>query len=80
MEGNTSTYEYLYDGNGNMIQDKNKNITVTYNFMNLPTKVNFGNGDSIVWTYTVSGSKLRKAVYDNGVVITTFEYVNSVNR
>ncbi len=44
--------------------------------MNLPTKVNFGNGDSIVWTYTVSGSKLRKAVYDNGALIKTIDYIS----
>ncbi len=59
IEGTPSSYEYLYDGNGNMIQDKNKNITVTYNLMNTPTKVYFGKEYSIVGIYTVSGGKLR---------------------
>jgi hypothetical protein len=28
---------YLYDLNGNLTNDKNKNLTITYNHLNLPT-------------------------------------------
>lgn len=41
-EADVLTWEYLYDDNGNIIQDKNKGIDVTYNDLNLPTVVNFG--------------------------------------
>jgi len=46
--------EYAYDANtkgtgGNMTRDDNKGITVTYNALNLPTNVDFGNGNKIEW-------------------------------
>ncbi|TEB40277.1 hypothetical protein D0809_31430, partial [Flavobacterium circumlabens] len=35
--------DYTYDANGNLITDKNKNITaITYNHLNLPKKITFG--------------------------------------
>jgi RHS repeat-associated protein len=73
---NASTHEYLYDVNGNMIEDKNKHMTVAYNFLNLPTQVDFGSGNKIEWAYTVSGAKLRKTVYTNGTVTLTQDYVS----
>jgi RHS repeat-associated protein len=76
VEGNTSTHEYLYDVNGNMIEDKNKHMTVAYNYLNLPTTVDFGSGNKIEWTYTVTGAKLRKAVYSNGSLTLTQDYVS----
>jgi RHS repeat-associated protein len=76
VEGNTSTHEYLYDVNGNMVEDKNKHMTVQYNFLNLPTLVDFGSGNKIEWAYTVSGAKLRKTVYTGGTVTLTQDYVS----
>jgi RHS repeat-associated protein len=73
---NASTHEYLYDQNGNMIEDKNKHMTVAYNYLNLPTTVDFGSGNKIEWAYTVSGAKLRKTVYTNGSVTLTQDYVS----
>jgi RHS repeat-associated protein len=62
-----------------MTQDKNKGITnIEYNYLNLPTKVEFGadHQNRIEWTYTVSGAKLEKRVYTNGTLTLTQDYVS----
>ncbi|WP_299117038.1 DUF6443 domain-containing protein [uncultured Winogradskyella sp.] len=67
---NTAENDYLYDVNGNMIQDLNKNIVnIEYNHLNLPTKVTFGMGnalgsDMINYVYDATGVKLKKLVVD----------------
>ena len=62
------TEEYLYDSNGNITQDKNKGIDITYNHLNLPTIVDYGNGNRIEWVYSASGAKLRKYVYNGNEI------------
>ncbi len=58
-----TTNDYTYDSNGNMITDKNKNITsIKYNHLNLPTLISFGNGTSITYLYNAAGQKLNKLV------------------
>ncbi len=62
--------DYAYDSNGNMIMDNNKNITdITYNHLNLPTKITFSTKDapSISYIYDAIGKKLQKIVrtYDS---------------
>ena len=75
--------DYVYDGNGNMIVDKNKNITaITYNHLNLPTKIIFPTGN-IVYIYTASGQKVQKVVTENTTITTTdylggYQYQNMV--
>ncbi len=62
--------DYNYDSNGNMILDKNKNITnLAYNHLNLPTQVTFHNNDpattgagTIDYVYDATGVKLSKFV------------------
>jgi len=51
--------EFEYDANGNMIYDRNKGITVTYNLHNLPTKVEYNDPRKIEWVYDSNGTKLR---------------------
>jgi len=68
--------DYDYDANGNMSQDKNKDIDagdITYNHLNLPERIEFGNNanKTITYTYDAAGIKLRKTVNDNGLVTTT---------
>lgn len=76
-EGNSVTHEMKYDISGNMIEDKNKNIKIRYNVLNLPVSVVWaGTGDSLNWDYAANGAKLRKTVYDNGVVVKTVDYVS----
>jgi RHS repeat-associated protein len=53
--------DYTYDANGNMITDKNKNITaITYNHLNLPAKITFGTTGNIVYLYNAVGQKVKK--------------------
>ena len=64
--------DYSYDDNGNMITDKNKNITsITYNHLNLPKKITFGTTGSIEYFYNASGQKLKKAVTEGTVTVVT---------
>ena len=55
------TGAYTYDSNGNMITDAHKGMTVTYNHLNLPTKVTKPEG-TIEWLYDAAGTKLSKTV------------------
>jgi RHS repeat-associated protein len=57
--------DYTYDDNGNMKTDDNKKITsITYNHLNLPTKIVFNNSEDnkIEYLYNAIGQKLRKIV------------------
>ncbi len=76
--------DYGYDANGNMIRDDNKGIkTITYNHLNLPTKITFANPNNITYLYNAVGQKVNKVVTENSMVTTTeylngYQYVNSV--
>jgi RHS repeat-associated protein len=80
--------DYAYDANGNMIRDDNKGIkTITYNHLNLPTKITFANGNFITYLYNAVGQKLGKVVTEKVVAQTVvvktdylsgFQYVNDV--
>jgi len=70
--------EYAYDKNGNLTKDLNKNITsIQYNCLNLPSKVTFGNGNTITYTYAADGTKLR-TVHKAGSTTTTTDYCGNV--
>lgn len=77
---------YAYDANGNLTKDLNKNIVdIQYNCLNLPSRIEFKNGDHISNVYSADGTKLRTvqviggdtlttdycgdAVYENGVLV-----------
>ena len=82
-DGNTTGDDYVYDANGNMTVDKNKNISsIVYNHLNLPTKIVFPTGN-IVYIYNASGQKVQKVVTENTTVTTTdylggYQYKNAV--
>ncbi len=82
-DGITTGDDYVYDANGNMTVDKNKNITaITYNHLNLPTKIIFTTGN-IAYIYTASGQKMQKIVTDGTNTTTTdylggYQYQNTV--
>ncbi|TCN60147.1 RHS repeat-associated core domain-containing protein [Flavobacterium circumlabens] len=62
--------DYTYDANGNLIIDKNKNITaITYNHLNLPTKITFGTSGYITYIYNADGQKTGKTVFKAGTVV-----------
>ncbi len=55
---------YTYDDNGNMDSDHN-NTQITYNYLNLPQKVEKDASNYIDYAYTATGTKLRKNVVSN---------------
>ena len=71
-------YEYWLDGS--LKRDKNKKISLTYNYLKLPEKVTFDNGRTITTEYDAEGTKLKKI--DSNGETTDYEedeiYVNDV--
>lgn len=72
--------DYLYDGNGNAIQDANRNIGangIAYSVHNLVQQVTITGGATLVYRYDGAGAKLRME-NTNGAVNTkyvgAFEY------
>ncbi|MCF6407314.1 hypothetical protein L3C95_30750 [Chitinophaga filiformis] len=66
IDGNTSTDDYAYDGNGNMTVDLNKRIaSITYNHLNLPSTIIITGKGTITYQYDATGNKLSKTVLDN---------------
>ncbi len=66
-DGNKSGDDFVYDDNGNMTSDKNKDInSITYNHLNLPTEVTFDDPQydsaKITYIYDATGVKLRKTM------------------
>jgi RHS repeat-associated protein len=54
---------YEYDANGNMRRDHRTLRTISYNFLNLPSRVSKDNSsDMISYTYTATGVKLSQAL------------------
>jgi RHS repeat-associated protein len=82
-DGNTSGADYFYDANGNLTKDKNKDIqTITYNHLNLPIAIEFGNGNRIIYIYNAVGQKVNKDVktgqeYANTDYLNGFQYRSS---
>ncbi|TRX35583.1 RHS repeat-associated core domain-containing protein [Flavobacterium sp. ZT3R18] len=83
---NNTGDDYTYDLNGNLITDKNKNITeIVYNHLNLPVKITFGTTGSFSFIYDAKGQKVQKTVTVKTPASTTvtdylgdFQYKNSV--
>ncbi len=85
-KGNTTQNDdFEYDDHGNLIKDRNKEITnITYNHLNLPTKVTFeGTNKFIEYLYTATGQKVQKRVMHQDSTSTTrylhgFQYYDNV--
>lgn len=62
--GTSSSQQYGYDQNGNLIIDLNKGITasITYNHFNKPMRIVVGNKGVIEYTYDGAGNRLRKTI------------------
>lgn len=67
--------KYGYDASGNIKLDPHKGITYTYNHLNKPTRVDFGNGKSIDWVYAADGTKLQQAYVGDSSA--THDYVGA---
>ena len=72
--------EYLYDDNGNLIEDKNKEITIQYDVNNLAIQVDFVSGANagkvIQYVRDAAGTKLQQRV-DDGSGVEVTDYVHS---
>ncbi|MEM7371945.1 MAG: DUF6443 domain-containing protein [Bacteroidota bacterium] len=72
--------EYLYDDNGNLIEDKNKEITIQYDVNNLAIQVDFVSGPNagkvIRYIRDAAGTKLQQRV-DDGSGIEVTDYIHS---
>jgi RHS repeat-associated protein len=63
-DGNTAGDDYVYDANGNLIQDKNKSITITYNLLDLPERITFNDNSYLRYTYDAGGARLTEAYFN----------------
>ena len=64
--------EYTYDEDGNLTQDLNRNIEdIQYNFLNLPQRIEFGDGSTTEYLYDAEGRKLRTVHRADGKTTTT---------
>ncbi|MBQ0734832.1 hypothetical protein J9332_10950, partial [Aquimarina celericrescens] len=75
-DGTNTDNDFSYDTNGNLNQDRNKNITsVAYNHFNLPTEVVYNNTNTqkINFIYDAEGKTVKKEAID-GDVVTFTEY------
>ena len=80
------SFDYLYDGNGNLKIDNNKGIdSIGYNFLNLPQYVHILGKGTIQYAYNSFGIKQAKIVTDSTVspvktnttvYIQDFQYTN----
>ena len=62
VDGVEEDVEYLYDNNGNMTQDINRDITgIDYNVLNLPETIDFGDNSHIRNIYTADGVKRKNS-------------------
>ena len=72
--------DYNYDINGNLTEDKNKDITnINYNHLNLPYTVTVTGKGTIKYIYDATGNKLEKRTQETSpqVKTTTTSYIGS---
>jgi RHS repeat-associated protein len=86
---NSSTVDYNYDGNGNLLKDLNKNLIsytgvdgIEYNHLNLPKKITVkkdgsSNKGTIEYTYDAAGNKLKKVTTEGSAVTTTLYLIGN---
>ena len=53
------TGSYLYDKNGNLVNDSRKNLNLTYNVLNLLSAVKTGTTPTATYSYLADGTKLE---------------------
>jgi RHS repeat-associated protein len=73
----SSTSDYSYDDNGNLIADPYKGLSFTYNVLNRTHAITIttGTGKYIDYTYDATGVLLRKRQYNNSTLQKTTDYI-----
>ncbi|MEN9609285.1 MAG: hypothetical protein RLZZ628_99 [Bacteroidota bacterium] len=67
-----------YDNRGNMTADPSRGITVTYNFLDLPTLISVSGRGNISFVYDASGNLLTKTVNANAQAALKTDYVKGI--
>ena len=62
LEFKQANGSYVYDDNGNATVIPEKNVSVAYNYLNLPSQITVGSLGTISYLYDASGTKLKKTV------------------
>ncbi|WP_207632583.1 DUF6443 domain-containing protein [Foetidibacter luteolus] len=77
---NAASYtDYSYDVNGNMVSDKNKDMSgIVYNHLNLPYTVTVTGKGTIKYIYDATGNKLKKIVEETGKPAKTTLYLAGI--
>lgn len=73
--GTNTGDDFTYDGNGNLLTDANKGLTLTYNDLDKTSRVDFGGGKYTDYVYSASGERIRKIVYTSNQVTATYDYI-----
>ncbi|MFC4231512.1 DUF6443 domain-containing protein [Parasediminibacterium paludis] len=82
---NADTPDYVYDANGNLVIDLNKNVQtlnggtygITYNFLDKPEQIRIVGKGTIKIVYSADGEKLQRSFMpENGGTSTTTTYIN----
>lgn len=82
---NGANDDYVYDDNGNLVVDLNKNIKdlagtdgIRYNYLNKPEEIKIVGKGTIKFVYDASGRKLQKIYTPDGSSISTVtSYINN---
>jgi len=61
-----------------MVNDLNKEMHVTYNHLNLPVLVDFGNNNKIEYLYSATGARIKTTVYTNGTISKEMHYASNI--
>ena len=60
IDGANEETEYEYNGVGALTKDLNRGITIKYDNLNYPRRIDFKDGNSITYTYLPDGTLVRK--------------------
>lgn len=60
IDGANETVEYEYNGVGALTKDLNRGITIRYDNLDYPRRIDFKDGNSITYTYLPDGTLLSK--------------------
>ena len=78
-QGATGSLDYAYDANGNLTGDANKGIVlIEYNHLNVPYRIDMGNGNEIHYLYDAQGTKLKKIVKQSGQADQHTSYIGTM--
>jgi len=72
----TSAIEYEYDPNGNLTYDANKNISISYNYLNQPDIISTNSGN-LYFVYDSKGNLLEKRIKPNSGLTSNYFYVEN---